>query len=637
MKGISRRARTCAVAAVTTATVLATAGAAHAQRPASVGDGVPTGQGSVQLFNYGGWLNNAGGQGATPPAEFNAVTQSCLVDTNPEPGNANDSRTTSACRSERLEALFKFLQRKGVTSVELFGHSNFPQATDIPGLTAYRALLDKYGLHAAGWHGSMDEAQIDARINAAKILGADYIGSGNVAAPGINTYEATLASAAALNRIGKKAVEAGVGRAYFHNHEQEFDRKYFHEGELRTVFDIVLMETDPRYVAAELDVFWSSDAHDDLTGQVSADLINKWPSRIKMLHMKDGLDAELRGANSSRAGNPEPFGTGTVDFRPILTAARNRVQYYHQEEDGGTLTGADISLTNLKGVGPNVVGTVLGYPASFTSVPAGTTAASNVTPIVLQNTGDAPLTITNLQIQADALDVGAAGDFAIVSQNCFGTGTSPLAPGRLDDPATADVNEAAPRGTCTVNVGFKPTRTNHRSVARLQITSGSDNATEQVLLTGLSTGDALANVGGDVPSLLSLTVGSAASFGSFVPATARTYETASAATVTSTTGDAKLSVTDTSSTAPGHLVNAAGFSLPSALQVRATNSGTPNTSFAALSETAGTPVDLLTYNGPTAGADPVTLGFRQSIGATDALRAGSYSKTLTFTLSTTTP
>jgi hypothetical protein len=33
----------------------------------------------------------------------------------------------------------------------------------------------------------------------------------------------------------------------------------------------------------------------------------------------------------------------------------------------------------------------------------------------------------------------------------------------------------------------------------------------------------------------------------------------------------------------------------------------------------------------------VTINFRQSIGAGDALRTGAYSKTLTFTLSTTTP
>jgi hypothetical protein len=35
--------------------------------------------------------------------------------------------------------------------------------------------------------------------------------------------------------------------------------------------------------------------------------------------------------------------------------------------------------------------------------------------------------------------------------------------------------------------------------------------------------------------------------------------------------------------------------------------------------------------------DPVTIALRQTIGANDALRTGSYTKTLTFTLSTTTP
>ena len=35
--------------------------------------------------------------------------------------------------------------------------------------------------------------------------------------------------------------------------------------------------------------------------------------------------------------------------------------------------------------------------------------------------------------------------------------------------------------------------------------------------------------------------------------------------------------------------------------------------------------------------DPVTIAFKQHIDATDALRTGAYSKTLTFTLSTTTP
>ena len=36
-------------------------------------------------------------------------------------------------------------------------------------------------------------------------------------------------------------------------------------------------------------------------------------------------------------------------------------------------------------------------------------------------------------------------------------------------------------------------------------------------------------------------------------------------------------------------------------------------------------------------ANTVTLGFKQAIGAAEGLRTGSYAKTLTFTLETTTP
>ena len=43
-----------------------------------------------------------------------------------------------------------------------------------------------------------------------------------------------------------------------------------------------------------------------------------------------------------------------------------------------------------------------------------------------------------------------------------------------------------------------------------------------------------------------------------------------------------------------------------------------------------------TWTAPVAN-DPVTITFKQAINANDALRTGTYSKTLTFTLSTTNP
>ncbi len=75
------------------------------------------------------------------------------------------------------------------------------------------------------------------------------------------------------------------------------------------------------------------------------------------------------------------------------------------------------------------------------------------------------------------------------------------------------------------------------------------------------------------------------------------------------------------------------FALAAPVQAKATNAANPSTAFAPV---GATPVTLLSYSGP-ASLDPVTIGLRQSIGVNEGLRTGTYAKTLTFTLSTTTP
>ncbi len=144
--------------------------------------------------------------------------------------------------------------------------------------------------------------------------------------------------------------------------------------------------------------------------------------------------------------------------------------------------------------------------------------------------------------------------------------------------------------------------------------------------------NATTTAGGTVGATLALTLGTPAAFGAFTPGVASTYAAQTTANVISTAGDAALSVADPSSTAPGHLVNGA-FSLPSAVQASATS---PAGTAAAGGDVGGAPRTLLTWATPVSN-DPVTVAFKQPIAATDALRTGSYSKTLTFTLSTTTP
>ena len=112
-----------------------------------------------------------------------------------------------------------------------------------------------------------------------------------------------------------------------------------------------------------------------------------------------------------------------------------------------------------------------------------------------------------------------------------------------------------------------------------------------------------------MPATLALTLGAPATFAPFVPGVAADYTASTTAKVLSTAGDATLAVSD-----PGHLANGT-FSLPGPLQVSFSKS---------------------TWTGPVSNED-TTVTFKQHIGANDALRTGTYSKTLTFTLSTTTP
>ena len=145
--------------------------------------------------------------------------------------------------------------------------------------------------------------------------------------------------------------------------------------------------------------------------------------------------------------------------------------------------------------------------------------------------------------------------------------------------------------------------------------------------------DTPAQVGGDivgsVPPTLSLELGAPGSFGSFQPGVTREYAASTTATVTSSAGDATLSVADHSSTDTGKLVNGS-YTLAQRMQVR---SGT-----AAFAPVGGatSPTVLFAYHAPvTRGL--VGVEFKQSVGETEGLRSGAYRKTLTFTLSTTMP
>ena len=167
------RARACA--ALVTGAVVAGGAAASAQAEPVV-PGVPVGQMSIQLYTFSGFIGDD---------------------------------------EAKLRQVLAALSESGYRGVEPYNlHGQTPQE--------FRALLDEYGLRAVARHASVNESQWTSEIQTAKALGQEYMGSGGYPSPGIGSYANTLATAETLNRLGKRSVEAGAGKVYIHNHEDEF-------------------------------------------------------------------------------------------------------------------------------------------------------------------------------------------------------------------------------------------------------------------------------------------------------------------------------------------------------------------------------------------------------------------------------
>jgi X-Pro dipeptidyl-peptidase len=257
------------------------------------------------------------------------------------------------------------------------------------------------------------------------------------------------------------------------------------------------------------------------------------------------------------------------------------------------------------------------------------TVDAKASKVILPVTGGSAAATATGAFVADttAPTLAPIADIAVNSTDLSGTNVSYTT-------SATDTQDAAPTVTCDKASGTKFVVGTTTVTCTATDANGNASAPQsfKVTVTGITTANG--DTTGTVPATLSLTLGTPAAFGFFTPGVTKTYESSTTANVVSTAGDALLSVADPSATATGHLVNGA-FSLPQPLQARARNAANTGTPYNNVGSSAS-PLNLLTYSAPVSN-DTVTLGFSQLVNQTDALRTGSYSKTLTFTLSTTTP
>ncbi len=152
--------------------------------------------------------------------------------------------------------------------------------------------------------------------------------------------------AAIANGIGEQLAQAGLSFSY-HNHSFEFLK---FGG--KTGLDILLDETDPRYLQVELDTYWVQRGGADPVAW-----IERVKGRMPVVHVKDMtlLPATEAGARPQQAF--AEVGEGNMNFAAILAACqRAGVEWYAVEQDicqRDPFESLAISYRNLRALGLN--------------------------------------------------------------------------------------------------------------------------------------------------------------------------------------------------------------------------------------------------------------------------------------------
>ncbi|MBB2988249.1 sugar phosphate isomerase/epimerase family protein [Terracoccus luteus] len=226
---------------------------------------------------------------------------------------------------QELEETLTELSEIGYGKVE---HAGFV------GLSAadFKKALDNAGLQATSGHVGIPQP-FDAETWKRSLEDAAIIGNKYIVHPffGLGADGPVRSSAVYrqlahdLNTAGEMARKAGLHLGY-HNHHLEFTKQ---DGGTRTGFDVLMSQTDPRYVHFELDLYWAWRGTAD-----PVDLFNRLRGRVRQVHVKD---VQIDTSSFTNAPFADP-GTGLIDFGRIFQRAKEAglVEYIVERDDAGS-------------------------------------------------------------------------------------------------------------------------------------------------------------------------------------------------------------------------------------------------------------------------------------------------------------
>lgn len=224
---------------------------------------------------------------------------------------------------------------KSLEKVAAIGYQGIELGLPPEGVTIaeQKRALNALGLQVIGSHASFNsfDFDVDRLADYVHEVGAKYVTISLM----FDSKEDALRKAERLNETGERFNAAGVTFLY-HNHDWEF-RKF--DGEY--VLDLLMRETDPRFVQLELDTYWVRKGGEDPVAYLA-----KWKGRCPLLHIKDMEPGEEQFFAE--------IGEGILDFPAIAdTAAAVGTEWLVVEQDScrrDPFESLTISYNNLAGM-----------------------------------------------------------------------------------------------------------------------------------------------------------------------------------------------------------------------------------------------------------------------------------------------
>ncbi|MEI9864710.1 MAG: sugar phosphate isomerase/epimerase [Limisphaerales bacterium] len=215
----------------------------------------------------------------------------------------------------------------GVTNVELAGTYNLSSGQ-------FKAQLDAQGLNASSGHFPYDRLRTDVEGVArdAKILGLQYVGCAWIPHDGDFNEKTCREAIAVFNKAGEALAKHGL-KFFYHVHGYEF-QPY----ENSTLLDLIMRETNPKFVNFQMDVFL-----DRASGPGSVKLLENTASVGSSCTSGNARQHTDRSAHRSHdVTNDVAVGTGKIAYAPVLREAEKLgVKWYVIEDESPSSEAAD--------------------------------------------------------------------------------------------------------------------------------------------------------------------------------------------------------------------------------------------------------------------------------------------------------